>query len=345
MEMLIHLDILELSLRGMKELIDRHPLLKPFERFIFDIFKREGIYNILFFPLKIHGKPEAILSFDWCSQETKVWSESDIHLGLEAVKIIGSNIHKKRILDELDINEQRLRLAIDTTRQGFWDWNFDTGVFYFSPSCYRILGYKENEIKYNRKMLSKMLYPGEVTEVLSRLNEFIDGNSGNDELMSEQRLRQKTGKWIWIFTRLRIVVKNDEGKPVRIVGMGFDITERKETELLVRQSEEYYSNLLFRLPHSIQQHGPDRQIVFTNPPNTDSGYEDVEMIGAERPDFFSRNIRGVIAAENERVNSERPNPPLALNLVTRTGHHPSKSNGILNDRDGKLIVLSMSIRT
>ncbi|MEE9420272.1 MAG: PAS domain S-box protein, partial [Desulfatiglandaceae bacterium] len=74
---------------------------------------------------------------------------------------------------------------------------------------------------------------------------------GHDDYSVEFRLKANDGTWRHILSRGKCVKRDDEGKPVRIIGTHTDITELKQAEEALRESEERYRTIFEQAADSI----------------------------------------------------------------------------------------------
>lgn len=123
--------------------------------------------------------------------------------------------------------DKRLRLAIDSTNIGPWDWNIKTNEVYFSPEWKRHIGYEDHEIKGSYEEWESRLHAEDRQRTIESLQAYLDGKAEKYEV--EFRLRHKDGSYRWIYTR-GIILHDEEGKPQRLLGCHVDITEHKLRE-------------------------------------------------------------------------------------------------------------------
>ncbi len=151
---------------------------------------------------------------------------------------IERDITQRRDMEhKLAESEERLRLALDSTDEGLWDWNFTTGKVFVNARFRKMLGYSQGELAPTIETWRTILcHPEDLPEAQRRLREHIDGATPLYEM--EHRLRKKSGEWLWVLVRAKVVTRNEQGRPLRLVGTNLDITARKRTEELLRQQEE-----------------------------------------------------------------------------------------------------------
>jgi PAS domain S-box-containing protein len=141
----------------------------------------------------------------------------------------------RRTEEALGISEERLKLALEGTNDGLWDWNVPTGEVYFSPRWQTMLGYEPGEVEPHVSSWEKLVHPDDMDQVMRVLNNHLEGHTSYYEI--EHRVRGKSGEWFWILDRGKVVERDPEGMPLRMVGTHTDITERKRGEETLRRSE------------------------------------------------------------------------------------------------------------
>jgi len=139
---------------------------------------------------------------------------------------------------ELQIQAERLSLALEVTSDGLWDWNYTTGACYFSPRWYAMLGYAPEELPADISAWEGLLHLEEHDRVI---REQAEGLAHGDEHTHEYRARAKDGGYRWLLSRCKVVERGTDGAPLRIVGVNTDITERKLSEQALLASEERFA--------------------------------------------------------------------------------------------------------
>lgn len=135
---------------------------------------------------------------------------------------------RKRVQEELRISEERLRLVFESSRDGIWDWDVESGNLVFSPRWAEMLGFDPSEIRPEIASWERLIHPDDGKDVKKRLEEHLKGRS--DWYESIQRMRARDGSWKWILDRGKVVSRRPDGTPLRMVGTHTDITEQKVLE-------------------------------------------------------------------------------------------------------------------
>ncbi|MDX1295495.1 MAG: PAS domain S-box protein, partial [Sulfurimonadaceae bacterium] len=142
---------------------------------------------------------------------------------------------KKMALDELMESEKRLELSIESSEQGTWEWNIQTGQVIYGGKGPQILGYEDGELEPSLQTWLELLHPDDRDRAQRLLKEHVE----NGELYkTEYRLRSKDGSYKWVLSTGKVIDYDSDGKPLRMAGIHMDIDERKRNEQRLQLSIE-----------------------------------------------------------------------------------------------------------
>ena len=159
--------------------------------------------------------------------EVDITSHALIFGNRKAVLVLAYDITERNHLErQLRENEERLRLALLAANQGLYDVDLQSRVVVVSPEYARMLGYDPNNFQESDAAWQDRLHPDERQQVIGVFQEFIEGRC--DDYRMEFRQRTRSGDWKWILSVGKIVKRDKDGKPHRILGTHTDITERKK---------------------------------------------------------------------------------------------------------------------
>lgn len=156
-------------------------------------------------------------------------------------KMMSFRHRRVRAEESLRESEERFAFAMETTRDGLWDWDVVSETGYFSPGYYRMLGYRPEEFALVRETWLDMAFPEDRQRVLQAFDACV--NARSDSLDIEFRMFSRTGELLWMHSRGSAVARDAAGRALRLVGTIVDITERKLAEERIRESEDRYRTL------------------------------------------------------------------------------------------------------
>lgn len=147
----------------------------------------------------------------------------------------GMNITEiKSIQEKLAKSEELYRLVLQATNDGFWDWNLNTDDLYMSPKLKSIIGYHEDELTNNISSWKAIMHPDDFEKSTQILTEHFEKEQ-NFEYTLRFIHKDQSVKWIKV---RGFCIKDNEKKPVRIVGSFSDITDNRLAEAKLKESEE-----------------------------------------------------------------------------------------------------------
>jgi PAS domain S-box-containing protein len=144
-----------------------------------------------------------------------------------SLAVVADITERKEMEQALRESEERLALALDAVNDALWDWNVQTGEAYFSPRYALMLGFEPEEIPPGYDTWRSLVHPDDLPAAEKLIQEHIQQGQPFE---IEFRLRSKHGGFRWILGRGRMVSRDADGRPLRMVGTHVDITERKHLE-------------------------------------------------------------------------------------------------------------------
>jgi PAS domain S-box-containing protein len=154
---------------------------------------------------------------------------------LQALVIVALVIERTR-RRQMDValgnGQRRYAMATAAARAGVWEWDVQTNAFHYDRSLKAILGYEDHEIGNHFDDWLKLVHPDDAPAVTPRLREHLEGRSPCFEL--QHRLVHRDGSTRWFLTRGSAVAL--DGRPVRVIGIDIDITQRKTSEQALASS-------------------------------------------------------------------------------------------------------------
>ncbi len=129
----------------------------------------------------------------------------------------------------LRLENQQLKMVVDGTNAGYWDWNIQTGKLTINERWANITGYTLDELSpVTIDTWIRLCHPDDLQRSNNLLEKHFVGKSGYYEC--EIRMLHKNGSWVWILDRGKVFEWDGQGKPLRMVGSHQDITVKKKAE-------------------------------------------------------------------------------------------------------------------
>ncbi|MDD4202700.1 MAG: PAS domain S-box protein [Candidatus Omnitrophica bacterium] len=169
---------------------------------------------------------------------------------------------RKMAEQEVKNSKIHLELALLGGGLGTWEWNIPTGELLMDERWAEMKGYCLDELTPHISTWEKLVHPEDLSRVWEILKRHLDGKTSSYE--AELRMQHKSGKWIWILDKGQVIERDKDGKAVRACGTHSDITERKESEKSLKESEENYRALFENSMDAIMVLDLDKGFVQVN---------------------------------------------------------------------------------
>jgi PAS domain S-box-containing protein len=183
---------------------------------------------------------------------------------------------RKKAEDALRDSEERLRFALETSHTGAWDLDLVDYSARRSLVHDRIFGYQQLLPQWTYEMFLDHVLPEDLEMVDAKFRKAISTHS---EWNFECRIRRLDGaiRWIWAAGRhIEDVTENIH----RMAGIVQDITERKEAEKAMQESEKRFRTLAENSPDVIARFDRNNRHLYANPAAVEPyGHSQEEIIG------------------------------------------------------------------
>ncbi len=150
--------------------------------------------------------------------------------------------------EQLRINEERWNLALQGAGDGVWDWDATSNRIILSERSRELMGV-DGEVIASEDFLASVIHPEDVPRRLEALERPLRGET--DVFSTEVRFRTRDGNYRWILSSGRVIDRNAEGKPLRIVGTHKDIEERRRVRQALKNREALLREFIVHTPAAI----------------------------------------------------------------------------------------------
>ena len=161
------------------------------------------------------------------------------------VELEDANEHLEREVEErrkmelaLRESEERYALAARGANDGLWDWNLVAGEVYLSERWREMVGVVDRALSLSPEEWFSRVHLSDLPQL--KVDIAAQAAGTRSHFHSEHRLRHSEGFFIWVLCR-GIVVRDAEGRALRIAGSMTDITARKDLEERLRREAQFDS--------------------------------------------------------------------------------------------------------
>ncbi len=208
--------------------------------------------------------------------EVKLLTElaNDLAFGIITLR---TRIEHQESEEALRLSEERWQLALRGNNDGIWDWNVRSNEVFFSARWKEMLGFEDDEISNHLDEWAKRVHPDDLGWVTEAIQEHFAQKT--PFYITEHRVHCKDDSYKWILARGQ-ALWDEAGNVMRMVGSHTDITEKREAEEALRDSEAKFRAFLESASEAIIVTKPKGEIVVFNAKAEELfGYNRTEILG------------------------------------------------------------------
>ena len=152
---------------------------------------------------------------------------------------------RQKALEKLRQGEERLRMAAEAARFGAYSYDFETGQASYSPQFLGLYGLPpEAPLELDAELAPEALHPEDRADFLKAMRAGNDPDgTGIFELEYRAILPSGQLRWLKVQGRTIFTGTGRGARPLRANGIIQDVTERKQAEMTLRESEDRYRSL------------------------------------------------------------------------------------------------------
>lgn len=262
------------------------------------------------------------------------------------IKVVGAHIDitdRKQAELVLAKSEQRFRNLFEATPKiSVQGYNQHRQVIYWNDASAALYGYTKTEVM--GRQLEDLIIPSEMRQgVIAAIQNWV--TNGQSIPSDQLELMHKDGSTVTVYSS-HIMLQNSDGEP-EIYCVDIDLSDRKQAEIALKDSEERYRLLAENINDLVCLHHPDGRYFYVSfSCETLLGYRCDEMIGQDPYTFFHPADRDRIRQEaHERATSEKPTP-ITYRMRQKSGNYiwfETLTKPIM-DATGQLIQLQTTSR-
>nr|WP_315244265.1 PAS domain-containing protein [uncultured Flavobacterium sp.] len=146
---------------------------------------------------------------------------------------------------KLRISEERFQFALEASTTGVWDWNMLTNKVFYSSLSLKILELESADVLDDPERWDQIVHPDDLPKYYSDIQDHFENKIPYYE--NYHRVMTSSGNYKWILDRGKVIERDEQGKPLRVIGTHTDISVQKEKELELIKTMKLYSDQNSRL--------------------------------------------------------------------------------------------------
>jgi PAS domain S-box-containing protein len=228
------------------------------------------------------------------------------------VGILADISDRKKTEEQLRNLSERLALALKSGAIGIWEWDVVSNVMIWDDRMYELYGLQPSDFfAISDEAWTKKIHRDDLAQAKAAVHQALQGEK---EFDTEFRIVRPDGS-IRFIKAYALVQRNHSGEPQRMVGINYDITERKQAERELEESRTMLRLVLDTMP--LRVFWKDRQLRFMgcNPgfaidyqltPDALIGKTDLELPWAKWADLYRADDAAVINTRTPKLGYEEP---------------------------------------
>jgi PAS domain S-box-containing protein len=240
--------------------------------------------------------------------------QQDLQQIQEQARLLVEDGIRQKQAEVVQLSEKRFRSLIENSTDAIALLDADGIAVYDSPSAPGMLGYGPEE--WIGKNVFKLIHANDFQKVNDLFQNLA--RTPGARVNSIFRLRHKNGSWLWI----EAVATNLFAEPsVKAIVINYrDITERKQTEESLRESEEKYRTLVEKMNEGLIVVDNNDVIQFVNNRFTQLvGYAREELLGSVAYNLFVQEEDQDLVKEKNELRLEQKSDEYELRMKTKSG--------------------------
>ena len=195
-----------------------------------------------------------------------ITERKEIEAGLEKTRKELEVIKKSAAEDKLQESEEKYRLLAENARDIIWTMDMNLKFTYMSPSVLQIRGYTVEEVL--AQSLEEIFTPSSLEIASKAFEEELVLESMEPKDLSRMRTLElehicKDGSTVWVEINVSFI-RDTDGQPIGILGVSRDITERRQTEGMLKAERQRLHDILEIMPMMVCLLTPDYHVAFAN---------------------------------------------------------------------------------
>ena len=200
----------------------------------------------------------------------------------ENARLRGVESELATALESLRGSEERLRLAVDAAQMGLWEWDITSNRVSWDAKTHDVFGLAHGSFAGTKEAFFELVYPDDRPMLAMAITRAMQDGA---PYRNEFRVVRPNAETRWI-ANLGQVYRDDQGRPLRMIGVVCDVTDRKLIERALGESEEKFRSIVEATSEWIWAVDQQARITYSNPAVEQIlGYRPEELAGLSLRSF------------------------------------------------------------
>jgi PAS domain S-box-containing protein len=253
---------------------------------------------------KRHNKPVAGLVLYFKTERTPTSEEQALLARISSV--IGVLMENRLSTEETESAMERYDIVAKATSDTIWDWKIQDDSFTWNKGILGVFGYKRDQVGKTSRWWFERVHPEDSIRVSVKLYNFLEEKV--EKWQDEYRFACADGTYKYVFDR-GFLVKDESGRPIRMIGAMQDVTRQKEEEQRLKLLETVVTQTKDSviITESKKSDSGIPKIVFVNPAFSNmTGYRFKEVVGKSPAIFMGRqSVANEISKLSEALRNKK----------------------------------------
>ena len=250
------------------------------------------------------AKKQGYHRFEWIHRRLD-GTEFPVEVTLNLVKLGGRYVlltvwhdltESKRKEAEIIRAREHLRLALIGSKLALFEWNISTGEIFLTERWAEMIGAPPGVTRTTMNDLMALVHSDDLEKLKEMTLNVLNGNV--EFYDTEHRVRSVSGNWFWIRSRGQVVDRDARGRALRLSGTNAEISERKNVEARIRESEAKFRGLIEQSTDGVFVSDAEGNLLLTN-----SRW--CELLGYDMDEVAGINARQTYLEDEREVHIKR----------------------------------------
>lgn len=197
----------------------------------------------------IHGLegPYGVLAVH--NRQARQYTSDDASFLQAIANTISAACQRHQRTEALTQSSSRLDLAIDAGQMGIWEYDVATDLSTWNEIEYELFGLNPEEVgRPSGDLFFQYVHPEDAERVKQNFESQI---ARKEEFIDEFRVVLPDEQLRWIAARGRVIC-DEQGNPVKVIGVNYDISDRKQSEEALKEADRRKDRFLAALGHELR---------------------------------------------------------------------------------------------